>query len=408
MRIGMILNAGYPEDIRITKEAKSLVEAGHEVFLLCAKRKGEKTTDTVNDIKITRADVGTSLYVTTFWDTINAAFWHHPLYARHLKRFVQENKIDILHVHDLPLTNTALKVARKFGIKVILDMHENYPAGLVTWSKFKTNPIVKLKNRLFFNYDRWFQYEKKMCKEVDGIIAVVKEMKRRVKQVHKISDEKIVVVTNNEPKSFAKKFTFYEELREPYKDRFLILYIGNYGPHRGIDTAIKGMPEVVKAVPEALFLIVGKGSIKKRLEQMVEENGLENNVKFLGFQPFKHVFTFMKMSDINLIPHNRNEHTDNTIPHKLYQSLMVGKPVLVSDCDPLKRIVTETDGGFIFEAENPSSFAERVIFIKNNPAIAEEKTKNALKHTLEGDYNWSKTAEALIGFYKKFKPAKNA
>lgn len=404
MRIGMLLNAGYPEDIRITKEAKSIVEAGHEVFLLCARRQGEKTHETVNNIKVTRVDVGKTLYVTTFWDTVNAALWHHPLYAGKLKKFIKDNNIDILHIHDLPLTNTAIKVARNFGIQVILDMHENYPAGLVTWSKFKTNPIVKLKNRLFFNYDRWFRYEKRMCREVDGIIAVVKEMKRRVKNVHKVSDEKIAVVTNNEPKSFTKKFTFYEELKGPYKDRFLLLYIGNYGPHRGIDTAINGMPAVVKQIPEALFLIVGKGSIKKRLQEMVAAKGLENNVKFLGFQPFKHVYTFMKMSDINLIPHNRNEHTDNTIPHKLYQSLMVGKPVLVSDCAPLKRIVTETDGGFIFEAENPASFAEQVIFIKNNPALAEEKTKNALKHTLEGEYNWSKTGEILVNFYKKFDP----
>lgn len=404
MRIGMLLNAGYPEDIRITKEAKSLVEAGHEVFLLCARRQGEKTHETVNNIKVTRVDVGKTLYVTTFWDTVNAALWHHPLYAGKLKNFIKDYNIDILHVHDLPLTNTAIKVARKFGIQVILDMHENYPAGLVTWSKFKTNPIVKLKNRLFFNYNRWFRYEKRMCREVDGIIAVVKEMKRRLKNVHKVTDEKIAVVTNNEPKSFTKNFTFYEELKEPYKDRFLLLYIGNYGPHRGIDTAINGMPAVVKQIPEALFLIVGKGSIKKRLQEMVAAKGLENNVKFLGFQPFKHVYTFMKMSDINLIPHNRNEHTDNTIPHKLFQSLMVGKPVLVSDCAPLKRIVTETDGGFIFEAENPSSFAEQVILIKNNPALAEEKTKNALKHTLEGDYNWSKTEEILINFYKKFDP----
>ncbi|MEZ4949892.1 MAG: glycosyltransferase [Saprospiraceae bacterium] len=120
------------------------------------------------------------------------------------------------------------------------------------------------------------------------------------------------------------------------------------------------------------------------------------------FQPFNNVFTFMKMANINLIPHNRNEHTDNTIPHKLYQSLMVGQPVLVSDCDPLKRIVTETNGGFIFEAGNPDSFAEMVVHIKDHPEEVAEKTQSAMKHTLEGTYNWANAGATLVKFYSKF------
>ncbi|MEZ4949891.1 MAG: glycosyltransferase family 4 protein [Saprospiraceae bacterium] len=212
MKIGMILTSSYPEDSRVTKEVTSLIEAGHEIFLLCSRREKDSYEEVVNKIKVTRIDAGKTLYVTTFWDTINAAFWVHPLFAKALPDFIEKNGIEILHVHDLPITNTVLKIAKKKGLKVILDMHENYPAGLVNWAKFKTNPIVKLKNKLFFNYQRWFNYEQRMVKQVDGIIAVVKEMKSRVKKVHKVPEEKIVVVTNNEPKSFAKKFEFQRKI----------------------------------------------------------------------------------------------------------------------------------------------------------------------------------------------------
>ena len=35
MRIGMILDAEYPNDARISNECESLIRAGHEVFLFC-------------------------------------------------------------------------------------------------------------------------------------------------------------------------------------------------------------------------------------------------------------------------------------------------------------------------------------------------------------------------------------
>ena len=111
----------------------------------------------------------------------------------------------------------------------------------------------------------------------------------------------------------------------------------------------------------------------------------------------------MKLADINIIPHKKNEHTNNTVPHKLYQSLMVGKPVLVSDCSPLKRIIEETQGGFIFKAEDSNSFAEMIIHIKNNPQEAEIRSKNGIEKTINGIYNWETDSRKLVSFYKKLK-----
>ncbi len=42
------------------------------------------------------------------------------------------------------------------------------------------------------------------------------------------------------------------------------------------------------------------------------------------------------------------------------------KPVLVSDAEPLKRIVTETRCGRIFRSNDPASFAEELLKLKND------------------------------------------
>lgn len=403
MKIGMVLGSFYPEDIRVTKEATALSDNGHELFLLCLRRKNENYSEIKNRIKITRINAGKSIYIKALFDTLNALFWRYPVFKRKLSNFIKDNDIDILHVHDLPLTNTVYKAAQKNNVPVILDMHENYPAGLATWSEHKKNIIVKIKNSLFFNYNRWFKYEQRMVHKVDGIISVVDEMKEKICYTHKVSSEKVVTVTNSEPRAFLDNKVFKSNIAENYKDSFNIVYIGGLGPHRGIDTAILGIKILKNKIPDIKLLLIGKGSIKKSLMQLVRKHNLQEYVVFIDFQPFENVFTFMKLADINIIPHKRNEHTNNTIPHKLYQSLMTGKPLLVSDCDPLKRIVDEIQGGFIFKAEDPDSFAERIIYIKNNQQEREFKSRNGTDKTIKGIYNWDTDSQKLVSFYQRFK-----
>ena len=47
--IGMLLDGFYPSDIRVQKEATSLIAAGFKVALLCKRRKGEAAYEVVTD-----------------------------------------------------------------------------------------------------------------------------------------------------------------------------------------------------------------------------------------------------------------------------------------------------------------------------------------------------------------------
>ncbi len=107
----------------------------------------------------------------------------------------------------------------------------------------------------------------------------------------------------------------------------------------------------------------------------------------------------MKISDINIIPHLSNSHTNHTIPHKIFQILLSKKPILVSDSAPLKRIISEYDAGFIHEASNSKSFANEVIHIYNDYESATKKAMNGFKACNNGSLNWSSTAKELLNFY---------
>ena len=402
MKIGMVLDANYPEDIRVTKEATSLIKAGHEVFLLCRKaNRYEASSEMVDGIHIKRIYVGSHLYITTFWSTFIGAFWIHPLFSIAIPKFIKTYNLEILHVHDLPLAYTAIRRSKKFNLRIILDLHENYPAGVKEWFVLKKNPIVKLKNHLFFGYKKWSKYEKRMCMQVDHIITVVEEMKERIIKVTHVNPDKIEVIHNSEPTSFYYEREPHPKIINQNSSKFVITYIGGLGPHRGLETPLKAMNELRRKIPEIKLVLVGTGTILNTLKTLTIEHQIQDIVEFKGQRPFNEVFSHMLASNINIIPHKSGEQNEAGMPHKFFQCLQIGKPLLVSDCKPLKRIIESVDGGYVFLSGDVKDFQSKVLHIYTNPNEAMAKAKNAQYHALNGKLNWETTSKSLISMYKK-------
>jgi glycosyltransferase involved in cell wall biosynthesis len=396
----MMLNAPYPADIRVKKEADALIAAGFEVHLLCLRKKGQQSDDRFEGIHVHRIDAGTNNYQLAFWDVIMSISFVHPRFLAAGRRIVKENKIHAIHVHDLPLCGTALKL-RSTGepVKVILDMHENYPEALRTWFKWKKNPLVRIKNMLFMNPTRWTHLEHRACTEVDHIIAVVEEMKTRVIQEHGVPEEKVTVVTNTEDKEFLHQ-QVDPNLYGPLKGKFIIAYSGGIGPHRGVDVAIRAMAHL-REKPDIHLAIVGFGSpsVMDNLRALVSTLQL-TNVHFLGFQPFQKFYGYMSLASVNIIPHQSNGHTDNTVPHKLFQGMMTGRPLLVSSSAPLRRYVEACRSGLVFKAGDDRDLADKVLTLYRKPTLALELGANGKRETIDGGLNWERTQLALINLHK--------
>ncbi|MFZ5970654.1 MAG: glycosyltransferase family 4 protein [Bacteroidota bacterium] len=397
-RILMLLNAPYPADIRVKKEADALIGAGFIVHLLCLRKKNQAATEIFEGIRLHRIDAGKNNYQLAFWDVVMSLKFVHPRFLRAGKRLLASEKFDFIHVHDLPLNGTALALRKHFGIKVISDFHENYPEALRTWFKWKKNPVVRLKNYLFMNPERWAWFEKRTCQQADHLIVVVEEMKERLLQTSGVVSEKITVVTNTEDKNFVLQ-PLDTHIYGNLSGKFIITYSGGIGPHRGVDVAIRGM-KLLQEQSDIHLVVVGFGSkaVMESLYKLVADLQL-TNVHFLGYKPFSVFYSYMKMASVNVIPHQSNGHTDNTVPHKLFQGMMAGKPLLVSSSAPLKRLVETHKAGVVFAAGNPADFAEKIKWLYNNPAMQAKLGQNGIKATIEGSLNWEHTRNALIDLY---------
>ena len=398
-KILMLLNAPYPADIRVKKESDALIMAGFKIYLLCLRKKGQNKFEEFEGIKIHRIDAGKNNYQLAFWDSVISVSFIHPIFRSAIKRIIKSENIQHIHVHDLPLAGTALQLKKELGIKVVLDMHENYPEALRTWFKWKKNPFVRLKNALFMNPEHWTRLEKTACVQCDHIISVVEEMKERIVQDHDIAHSKITVVTNTEDKTFVNQ-KLDKSVYQTLDGKFILTYSGGIGPHRGVDTAIQAMQHL-KEQNQIQLAIVGFGSqsVMHSLKQLAEQLNLQN-VHFLGYQPFSKFYSYMSLADVNIIPHQSNGHTDNTVPHKLFQGMMAGKPLLVSSSTPLKRLVNTYHSGLVFNAGDPIDFAEKVKDLYESKGLRDILGSNGIKATLDGNLNWENTQQELIRLYQ--------
>jgi glycosyltransferase involved in cell wall biosynthesis len=400
-RIGMLLDGKYPQDIRVRKEAESLAAYGFQVCVICPRHAGEKEKEEVKGVSIVRIGNEYSFNDKGWNDIRLAVTWRHPLFKKHLSRLIQEEKLHHLHVHDLPLMQTALDCKDHIKGKVILDMHENYPEGIKSWFVWQDNLLKKIKNTLFFNYSRWLDYEARMTIKADYIIAVVDEMKERLIRLNNIDSKKITVVSNTEKKEI-RSIGSKDKLLPSLLPHFLITYVGGFSPERGIDTAIEAMSIIKKEIPEARLVLVGSGhgGVMSYLHAKVKDNGLENEVVFTGKVPFDEAMSYIEYSNINIIPHHINDHTDHTIPHKLFQIMTLGKPILVSSCKPLDRVVSSCNAGRVFQAGSAESFAKEVIWMHAHPEEVEKMASGAKQAIESLHLTWEQDAERLSEFYK--------
>jgi len=386
----MLLQSDFPPDIRVEKEAQTLLDSTrYGVVLLCNNRKGLPQQETFNGIII---------YRLAYWRILgnkinhwkNYPLWFNPIWILKGILLIVKVKPRIIHVHDLPLMFLGLFLARIFNAKLIYDLHENYPATFDLWKKggiFK--PLLRNK-RMALWYDRF------SLRKADGVIVVEPEHCDWIQRHYGITCD-LTVVSNTVDLSNYQQLPIRSELLQGYQDRFVISYVGQISIERDLAVAIRAMAILKNQIKNLIFLIVGEGPDCKRLRKLTHQLQLEDYVVFTGWVPFEDTASYIQLSQVCLIPQGSNDLIDNGTPHKLYQYMALGKPVVVSDAKAMKRIVKETGCGEVFLSGNEQSLAETIVKITHSSVPYGINGQNAVRIK----YNWQFSAEVLLHYYSR-------
>lgn len=392
MRIGMILDKTFPPDPRVENEAISLIENGHEVFLFCLKYHDEKENEVIKGIQVKRYLSSKLTY------KLSALVYTFPFYSKimtsKIEHFLTFNNIEVIHIHDIQIAEATFKANKKIKLPVVLDMHDNMPEII----KFYPH-LQKFPGKQLISPKKWKEKEEQFIQQADKVITVSQEFVNEVIERTGVSKNKMVLVPNTIHKSFFEKAVIDNALVEKYKNKFVILYVGDTGLRRGLLTAIDAIPLLKDSIPNLKLVIVGKNSQDVVLKKRVEELGITAFVDFEGWQNVTLFPSYIKASSVCISPLIRNIQHDVAYANKLFQYMGFSKPVLVSNATAQKNLIEKVKSGLVHLEQDSNDFSKKIQQLFSNKEMCIELGSNGKKFVEEAFY-WEKTSEKLIELYQ--------
>lgn len=393
MRIAVFLDQSFPPDSRVENEAYSLIKAGYEVHMFSLNFKGlTPLMEDVNGIKVYRVPTNELLYKSSAlaydWP------WFHRKIRKKVKEFIEKVKPEALHVHDMLIAKAVMDVNDAYyNMPLTLDLHENRPEIMQFYPHLQKAP-----GKWLISIDRWREAQNDLIKRAKKVVMVTPEAIDVAVSETGCDPDKFIALPNTIEPELYLNYPIEKKIIKKYKKGFDIVYVGDTGLRRGLDTAMKALKLILAEVPQAQLVIVGKSTEDQYLHDIVDEEGLSANVLFEGWQDVSLFPSYIKGAEVCISPLKRNKHHDTTLANKLFQYMAGERPVLASDCPAQVSIIEECQCGLIHKADDPADMAEKLLDLYKNPPRASALGENGKKAVLE-KYNWQKTSAPLIAHY---------
>jgi glycosyltransferase involved in cell wall biosynthesis len=372
----MLLPNGFDPDPRVYNEAKSLIDAGYHVTILCWDRDVKyKKEEVIDGIHIERIFVRSSYGRGTSQLGCLWKFWKQA-YQRALKLAP-----DVVHAHDFNTLPLGYWLGRKLKIPVIFDAHESYHEMMAD----NVHPLIK-----------WIiaRAERYLVKRIDLLITVGSILEEEYKR----RGSKRTVVIGNWKR--LDEFHFSEaEIRDVRRElgipenRLIISYVGYFCSSRGLRALI----EAVRSDKKVFLIIGGKGKLEDEISGASKDT---ENILYLGYTTPERVPLITALSDV--IYYGLEDCSGNnkySAPNKLYEALAAGRAVLTSNIGEIARIVREENCGISLENISKENVLNAFKKLRNHSILTEYKSNARLAGI--NKYNWSNAEETLLNVYEK-------
>jgi glycosyltransferase involved in cell wall biosynthesis len=342
------------------KECKTLVNAGYNVAFVVQNDKDE-VIDGVKIISINKPKNRKERMIRT-----TRQVYHRAL----------EFDADIYHFHDPELIPIGLLLKHK-GKKVIYDIHEDVPRQNLTKEWIPT----RLRSPLSWIVEGLENYA---AKRFDYIVTATDYIANRFSPLNKC-----VIAVKNYPVIIEgiSANMFSNRNRQ-------ICYISS---HLSLGRAIVPIIESMKYI-DAELIIAGK--MDDSILDILQKFEGWKKTRYIGFGDKKKVHSIMNCSRVGLALFSLEPNYVNALPTKMFEYMMEGLPVVVTDIPILRKIIDKYNFGFYINSLKPEDIADRVNWLLNNPEVANEMGLRGQK-AVKCEYNWSIEAEKLIDVYKQ-------
>ena len=331
LSIAMLLHKSVLHDSRVRREAKALVEAGHEVTVVELDLDAYGSIDGARRVSASpppwvKRGIPFHLYRAAF------LIW---FVARILRL-----RPDVVHAHDAAMLLPGLAGARLTGAKLVYDSHElatGVPYRSGAWAAFVA----------------WI--ERVAVPRADAVITVSDGIAERLQQRHGL--ERVPAVVRNVTDLAPAQDGGVLRRRLGIGDAPLILHQGAPAPDRGGEQLIAALAHL----PGAQLAFLGSspfGGFEDGLRDRAARLGVASRVHFLPSVPLGELLEWTAGADVGVsLLQDTCENHRLALPNKVFEYVAAGVPVVGSDLPALADLIGRHGIGWTVRPDRPEAVA---------------------------------------------------
>jgi glycosyltransferase involved in cell wall biosynthesis len=293
-------------------------------------------------------------------------------------------------------------------IKVILIQHEfglyrNQDDAFRDFLFALSKPLVIAFHTVLPNpYPLFKEYVQSIVSACNSVIVMTHKSAQMLRDDYGIPREKIVVIPHG---THLVAHIDKDYLKEKYglKNREVLSTFGLLSSGKGIETTLEALPTVIQSNPETMFLVIGKthpgviryeGEIyRERLESMVKEHHLENNVTFINsYLELPDLLEYLQLTDIYLFT---SKDPNQAVSGTFAYAMSCACPIISTPIPHAKEVLNDNNGIF-FDFGNSQQLSEAIVRLLNDEGLRKDFGINTLQNIVSTAWENSAVSHALL------------
>lgn len=346
-----------------------LEEMGHEVYVFAPGTKKQK-----DENKDPKVHYFSSITFKPYPDYKVAQF---PFISA--TNMIKEIKPDIVHSHGIATTGiAAFQAARKIGAPAIASFHTMVSDA--THYLTSREDLQKILESVAWTYLKWYYSNFDRVIAPSSFAKAILE-RQGVKNV-------VVKPAGLDLSSFHPKVE-HEFVKKKYGiEGPMVLFVGRIAVEKNLALLIDAAQKVVNKVPNAKFVIGGRGPAEQDYKEMVKSRGLGENFVFLGFVQAAELPALYRAADVFAFPSFFD--TQGLV---VLEAMATGTPAVVAKDSAAAEFVKDGESGYCFS--DAQDFSEKIISaIGDREKLSKNAAAEAKKHELKA------CVKDLVEFYE--------
>jgi len=288
-----------------------------------------------------------------------------PVASSRVRQWIAGGDFDVLHLHEPAIPSLSLLACSIAEGPLVGTFHAAAPRQKATFAiaPFLEPVIEKLRARI-----------------------AVSDIARETLRIHLDTDA--VVIPN------GISATFYEtaEPNPAWKKDFTIGFIGRFSePRKGFDVLLEALARIAQAIPNSRLLVAGPGEVVEAMEGV--DPPLRSRITFLGRVDDDAKASLLKSINVYVAPNTGGE----SFGIILAEAMASGVPIVASDIPAFKQLLEDGKYGLLFENENTSDLAEKIIHLLQDEALAKSYSEAGVEYAKR--FDWSQVGEEVMNVY---------